>query len=73
MAAAVVQLGGLVLIWHLMDWFSTAVNGLLFIWGTFFKRKYPLATKSLLRERIFCRGGQARCEPQGDVVPRTWD
>jgi hypothetical protein len=36
LAAAVVQLDGSVLIWHMIDWFSTA-RGLLFIWGTFKK------------------------------------
>jgi hypothetical protein len=29
MAAAVVQLGGPVLIWHMIDWFSTACGLLL--------------------------------------------
>jgi hypothetical protein len=36
MAAAVVQLGGSVLIWHMIDWFLV-FNGLLFIWGAFKK------------------------------------
>jgi hypothetical protein len=41
LAAAVVQLDGSVLIWHMLDWFSTAYC-LLFIWGTFKKRRDPL-------------------------------
>jgi hypothetical protein len=44
-AAAVVQLDGTVLIWH-MAYDRLVFNGLLFIWGAFKKWACPLSTGS---------------------------
>jgi hypothetical protein len=63
LAAAVVQLGGSVLIWRMTGWFSTACY-LLFIWATF-KKQRPLLNGS--------GSGQPRANDQRPTSCRTKD